>query len=72
MKNCSKINLDFLKTDGTLCAKVPYNGLLFNSSQIMTEAGLDNLTLSWPKKDPVPGKGKDLAYDLDFYLSISG
>lgn len=72
MKNCTKVNLDFLRTDNGLCAKVPYNGVLFNSVQMISKAELDNMSLNWPKKNTPPREEKELGFDLNFYLSISG
>lgn len=72
MKNYTKTNLSFLKTDGGFCTKVPYNGILFNSDHMMAEAGLDNLTAKWPKTSSTKNEEPELGYDLNFYLSISG
>lgn len=72
MKNPTKINSNVLKANGHFCSKAPYNGIIFNSAQMMIDAGLDNLSLKWPKAVDGQKEEKDLGFDLNFYLSISG
>ncbi|PYF76648.1 hypothetical protein [Pedobacter nutrimenti] len=69
MEKHSKADRKLIKM---VCTSVPYNGILSNFSELLNGTDLDHLSVRWPKRQERLAEKKELAYDLNFYLSISG